>query len=115
MGLTEMAGRLTSSMLAAASWRRYSLRRPIISTGLLPFSKVRGRLFAKYVALFVTVVCVALTTNAILEFWFFYREHQATLVRIQKEQAEAASAKIGQFIEQIETQLGWATQLPWHA
>src|SRR5262249_5057215 len=29
--------------------------------------------------------------------------------------AEAAAAKIGQFIKEIESQLGWTTQLPWSA
>ena len=64
-------------------------------------------------ALFVAVVCVALVTNASFEIWFFYQEHKTSLIRIQREQAEAASAKIGQFVEQIELQLGWTTQLPW--
>ena len=33
----------------------------------------------------------------------------------QREQAEAAAAKITQFIKEIENQLGWTTQLPWSA
>ena len=37
------------------------------------------------------------------------------LIRIQHEQAEAAAAKISQFIKEIESQLGWTTQLPWSA
>ncbi len=36
-------------------------------------------------------------------------------LRIQREQAEAAAAKIGQFIKEIESQIGWTTQLPWSA
>ena len=74
---------------------------------------VRARLFAKYVALFVAVVGVALLSNGIFEVFFYYREHKAALIRIQREQAEAAAAKIGQFIKEIESQLGWTTQLPW--
>ncbi|MET4117143.1 signal transduction histidine kinase [Bradyrhizobium sp. JR4.1] len=77
--------------------------------------KVRARLFAKYVALFVVVVGVALLSNGIFEVFFYYREHKAALIRIQHEQAEAAAAKIGQFIKEIESQLGWTTQLPWSA
>src|SRR5262245_27336164 len=77
--------------------------------------KTRRRLFAKYVALFVAVVCVALLSNGIFDVLFYYREHKASLIRIQREQAEAASAKIGQFIKEIESQLGWTTQLPWSA
>src|SRR5882762_7674626 len=78
-------------------------------------TKIRTRLFAKYVALFVAVVVVALLSNGIFEVFFYYREHKAALIRIQHEQAEAAAAKIGQFIKEIESQLGWTTQLPWSA
>ncbi len=75
--------------------------------------RIRGRLFRKYVALFVAVVAVALIANGLFAIWFSYREHQEALVRIQREQAEAAAAKIGQFVKEIESQLGWTTQLPW--
>jgi signal transduction histidine kinase len=107
-----MRGRPLSSLLASAGWRLGPLRRPLRRAKLTSFS-LRGRLFSKYVALLVAVVCLALITNASLEFWFLYQEHKATLIRIQRQQAEAASAKISQFIEQIETQIGWTTQLPW--
>ena len=76
---------------------------------------MRGRLFRKYVGLFLAVVCVALLTNGLSEIWFSYQEHKASLIRIQREQAEAAAAKIGQFIKEIESQVGWTTQLPWSA
>ena len=76
-------------------------------------TKFRSRLFTKYVALFVAVVAVALLSNGIFEVFFYYREHKAALIRIQHEQAEAAAAKIGQFIKEIESQLGWTAQLPW--
>ena len=78
-------------------------------------TKIRSRLFTKYVALFVAVVGVALLSNGIFEVFFYYREHKVALIRIQHEQAEAAAAKIGQFIKEIESQLGWTTQLPWSA
>jgi signal transduction histidine kinase len=72
-------------------------------------------LFTKYVALFVAVVGVALLSNGIFEVFFYYREHKASLIRIQHEQAVAAAAKISQFIKEIESQLGWTTHLPWSA
>jgi len=76
---------------------------------------MRGKLFRKYVALFLAVVCVALLSSGLSEVWFSYQEHRAALIRIQREQAEAAAAKIGQFIKEIESQIGWTTQLPWSA
>jgi signal transduction histidine kinase/CheY-like chemotaxis protein len=80
-----------------------------------PVAKTRRRLFTKYVALFVAVVCIALVSNGVFDVLFYYQEHKASLIRIQREQAEAAAAKIGQFIKEIESQLGWTTQLPWSA
>src|SRR5438477_785185 len=76
---------------------------------------IRGKLFRKYVALFLAVVCVALLSSGLSEVWFSYQEHKSSLIRIQREQAEAAAAKIGQFIKEIESQIGWTTQLPWSA
>src|SRR5438270_11717632 len=78
-------------------------------------AKGRSRLFTKYVALFVAVVGIALLSNGIFEVFFYYREHKIALIRIQHEQAEAAAAKISQFVKEIESQLGWTTQLPWSA
>src|SRR6266567_8535419 len=77
--------------------------------------RTRGKLFRKYVALFLSVVCIALLTSGLSEIWFSYQEHEASLIRIQREQAEAAAAKIGQFIKEIDSQIGWTTQLPWSA
>src|SRR5258708_1070077 len=78
-------------------------------------TKIPSRPFTKNVALFVAVVRVALLSTGIFEVFFYYGEDKAALIRIQHEQAEAAAAKIGQFIKEIESQLGWTTQLPWSA
>ena len=61
-------------------------------------SIVRSRLFIKYVVLFVAVVSLALVANGVFDVYFSYQEQKASLVRIQREQAEAAAGKIGQFI-----------------
>ncbi len=74
----------------------------------------RGRLFRKYVALFVAVVCAALITNGLTDIWFSFREQQELLIRIQREQAEAAASRIVQFVKGIEGHLGWAIQLPYN-
>jgi signal transduction histidine kinase len=72
---------------------------------------MRSRLFRKYVALFVTVVFLALLINGLFEIWFYYRDHKASLIQIQREQAEAAAGKIGTFVKEIEGHLGWTTQM----
>jgi signal transduction histidine kinase/CheY-like chemotaxis protein len=75
----------------------------------------RGRLFRKYVTLFAAVVAVALISNGAIETWFSYQEQRSLLMRMQRQQAETAAARIEQFIKEIENQLGWLTQLPWSA
>jgi signal transduction histidine kinase/HAMP domain-containing protein len=87
-----------------------SLSDPASSASIL-----RSRLFIKYLALFVAVVSLALIANGAFDIFFSYNEQKASLVRIQREQAEAAAGKIGQFISEIESQVGWTTQLPWSA
>src|SRR5215813_3272653 len=97
----------------AATWTLAAMRHIRVPDVFFPFSRIRNRLFVKYVALFVALVSVALLVNGALEIWFFYREHRASLIRIQREQAEVAATKISQFVKGIEAQLGWTVQLPW--
>jgi len=98
----------------AVSWM-LATKRHIRVPAVLPFFPVRSRLFVKYVALFVTMVSVALLANGASEIWFLNREHEASLIRIEREQADGASAKISQFVKGIEAQLGWTVQVPWDA
>jgi signal transduction histidine kinase/CheY-like chemotaxis protein len=77
------------------------------------WSQIGGPLFRKYIAWFLAVVCLVLLTNGLLEIGFAYREHEDSLIRIQREQVEAAAFKIGEFIKEIQSQIGWTTQLPW--
>ncbi|HEY3792702.1 MAG TPA: GAF domain-containing protein [Bradyrhizobium sp.] len=72
-----------------------------------------SRLFIKYVALFVSVVVLALVANGAFEVWFSFQEQKAALTNLQHQQAEAAADKIEEFVTQIQSQLGWTTQLPW--
>lgn len=75
----------------------------------------RARLFRKYVGVFSLFVSVILIANGLVEAVFVYREQIVLLRRIQVEQADAAAAKIKQFVADIERQLGWTVQLPWDA
>ena len=85
------------------------------ATTTVPPPKRRGSLFRKYVLLFSSIVGAALLANGAVEVWFLYRDHTELLLRVQREEAEAAATKIGQFVKEIEGQLGWTTQLPWSA
>ncbi len=95
--------------MAAGFEERDLVRRPVER------SPPRGRLFRKYVVLFIVVVSTALTASGLLEIWFSYREQIASLARLQREQGASAAYKIAEFIESIEDQIGWTTQLPWLA
>jgi signal transduction histidine kinase len=98
-----------ATLAPVAPERRNMTPSPTNSQGM------RSRLFVKYVALFVGVVALALLANGASQIWFFFQEHRASLIRIQHEKAEAAAAKIDQFLNEIESQLGWTVQLPWRA
>ena len=74
--------------------------------------KTRGRLFWKYVVLFVTLISGALLASGGLEIYFSYQENKTALVRIQSEKAAAAASTIQQFMQEFERQLGWTTHLP---
>jgi GAF domain-containing protein/HAMP domain-containing protein len=76
-------------------------------------SIVRSRLFVKYVALLVTLVALALIANGAFEVWFSYQENKTSLIAAQHQQAQTAADKIEEFITQIQSQVGWTTQLPW--
>src|SRR6516162_10736642 len=75
--------------------------------------QISGPLFRKYVGLFLAVVCIALLSNGLFEILFSYREHTESPIRIQREQAELVAEKIGLFIKEIQSQMGWTTQLTW--
>jgi signal transduction histidine kinase len=96
-----------------ASAATTGLDRPDVAAAVSGASVVRSLLFVKYVALLIAVVVLALIANGIFEVWFSYREHKSALIDTQRLQAQAAADKIEEFITQIDSQLGWTTQLPW--
>ncbi len=110
-----MNGRARVTASSPSSWCAGCVVRGYLSSlaGLAGWQKLRASLFHKYVGLFLTVVSLALLTNGLSQIWFSYREHKASLIRIQREQASAAANKISQFIREIESQIGWTTLLPW--
>jgi signal transduction histidine kinase len=66
---------------------------------------VRRSLFAKYLTLLVTAVSVPLLAIGIYQIWSSYRDHENSLIRLQRSQAEAAATRIGEFVSEIEGQI----------
>src|SRR6187397_2561268 len=73
------------------------------------------RLLRKYALLLIALVGATLLITSGFEFWFSYQENKATLVRIQQEKADAAAARIREFVEEIRRQIGWTTHAQWAA
>src|SRR5688572_11222723 len=72
----------------------------------------RGRLFSKYVVIFVVLVSGALLTSGAVEAYFVYEENQAAVVRLQRERAVAAASTVEQFLGETERLLGWLVLSP---
>ncbi|CAG0941306.1 MAG: Sensor histidine kinase RcsC [Rhodocyclaceae bacterium] len=72
-----------------------------------------GRLFRRYFALILALVCGALLVSSAIGLYFSYQENKAALASLQQEKAVAAAARIEQFVREIERQLVFAalTQL----
>jgi signal transduction histidine kinase len=75
----------------------------------------RNRLFRKYALLLTGLVGAALLVNSGFDLWFSYQENKAALIRVQQEKANAAAQRIEEFIDKIESQIGWTTDAQWAA
>ncbi|MCC2663222.1 MAG: histidine kinase,HAMP proteinhistidine kinase,cache [Geminicoccaceae bacterium] len=73
--------------------------------------RAHGRLFRRYVVLLVALVAGVLIISGGLSIYFTYQREKGALAQIQQEKAVAAAAVIRQFIEEIQNQIGWTTQL----
>jgi hypothetical protein len=73
----------------------------------------RRRLFTKYASALVGLVSLVLLVNGLLNVWFSYYEARDAAVRLQREKADAAAQHIGEFIGEIEKQIGWTTATQW--
>jgi hypothetical protein len=65
------------------------------------------------VLLFIGLVTLVLLVNGALDFWFTYGENKAALFGIQQEKADSAARQIGEFVNEIERQLGWTAAAQW--
>ncbi len=69
-----------------------------------------GRLFWKYVIVLLVLVGGVLLLSSAIDLYFSYQETKTALVRVQREKAGAAAARIEQFVKDIERQVRWTTQ-----
>ena len=67
-------------------------------------------LFGKYAVAFVGLIVLVLLTNGALETWFTYNETTELLAKAQSEKAETTARRVGQFIDDLERQISWATR-----
>ena len=70
----------------------------------------RGRLFRKYVVVLLILVGGVLLARSLVELYFSYQETKRALVRVEREKAVAAAARIEQFVKEIERQVRGTTQ-----
>jgi signal transduction histidine kinase/DNA-binding response OmpR family regulator len=68
----------------------------------LPF---RGRLFRKYLAVFVAVVGGVLVISSLVELYFSYVETRRAIVGLEREKAIAAASRIEQFVLSVQREL----------
>jgi signal transduction histidine kinase len=68
----------------------------------------RGRLFRRYLALILTLVCGALLVSGAITVYFAYEEDKSALADLQHEKAVAAASRIEQYVATVERQLRYA-------
>jgi len=62
---------------------------------------------------FVGLVAAALAINGAINMWLSYEEATNAAVGVQREKALAAAERVGQFVGEIESQMGWTTRAEW--
>jgi PAS domain S-box-containing protein len=78
--------------------------------GPTPSAKRRGRLFRKYVVVFVGLVGGVLMASSLVELYFAYEETKRAIVRVERARALAAATQIEQFVRDIERQVRETTR-----
>jgi len=70
----------------------------------------RGRLLRKYIVVILLLVGGVLVLSSAVDLYFSYQETKTALMRLEREQAVAAAARIERFVQDIERQVRWTTQ-----
>ncbi len=79
-------------------------------SGPTPSAAPRGRLFRKYVVVFVGLVGGVLMASSLVELYFAYQETKRAIVRVERAKAAAAAAKIEEFVRDAERKVRETTR-----
>jgi signal transduction histidine kinase len=87
-----------------------ALRSTLIHGPALARLSRRGRLFRKYVLIFVVLVSGGLITSGLVELYFAFQAERTALTRLQQEMATNAASEIAHFVNDMTNQLEWSMQ-----
>ncbi len=81
-----------------------------ISTGRRAW---RLPLAAKLAAALIGLVALVLMVNGAVNTWLNYNQAKRAALEVQEEKARSAAVRVGEFLSDIQTQLGWTTGAEW--
>ena len=70
-------------------------------------------LAAKLAAALIGLVALVLLVNGAVNTWLNYNQAKSAALEVQEEKARSAAVRVGEFLADIETQLGWTTGAEW--
>jgi len=70
-------------------------------------------LAAKLAAALIGLVALVLLVNGAINTWLNYNQAKSAALEVQEEKARSAAVRVGEFLSDIETQLGWTTGAEW--
>ncbi|AGX86232.1 diguanylate cyclase domain-containing protein [Candidatus Symbiobacter mobilis] len=71
-----------------------------------------SRLFTKYALTLSVLVGVSLLASGLVQIWFSYQESKQALILLQKEKAQAAAQRVGQYLIHLEEDMANFTDPP---
>ncbi len=73
----------------------------------------RTPLAAKLAAALIGLVILVLLVNGAINTWLSYSQAKSAALEVQEEKARSAAMRVGEFLAEIENQLGWTTGAEW--
>ena len=73
----------------------------------------RVPLAAKLAVALIGMVALVLLVNGAINTWLNYNQAKSAALEVQEEKARSAAVRVGEFLSDIETQLGWTAGAEW--